>query len=142
MVNKEQGGIVGFAVVALVLAGLLLGGLFLSKHEARIAHDTNTSQPQVTVNKPVESPSASDTSDTPEKSSPQQPATTPKTANPQSPSAAPTPAKPVPAQGQNSPVPATGPTETLAGMLMFGGLTYATVRYLQSRSLLRASSRQ
>ena len=54
MSNKQSGGVVSFIIVAIALAGLLASGLYYSKHQARIARENDTSQPQVQA--PAETP--------------------------------------------------------------------------------------
>ena len=50
MKNKQAGGIVSFIIVTVALAGLLAGGLYLSKQQGRTARDNDTSTPQVATN--------------------------------------------------------------------------------------------
>lgn len=47
---QERGGVVSFIIITLALAGLLAGGLYLSKHQARVARDTGSST--ATVSEP------------------------------------------------------------------------------------------
>ena len=49
MRNKQAGGIVSFIIVAVALAGLLAGGLYLSKQQGRAARENDTSTPQVST---------------------------------------------------------------------------------------------
>ena len=47
MKNKQSGGVVSFVVIAAVLAGLLAGGLYFSKHQARVAREGDRTTPTV-----------------------------------------------------------------------------------------------
>ena len=51
--KQERGGVVSFIIITLALAGLLAGGLYLSKHQARSARTDNV--PAVTVTEPTNS---------------------------------------------------------------------------------------
>jgi cytoskeletal protein RodZ len=127
MSNKQRGGVAVFVIVALVMAGLLLGGLYLSKHTARIAHDTNTTKPQVAT----KDENKSKTTPAPEKTSPTTKA--PVTSAPEQQTKVPT---------TPAPIAATGPTDTLATIVALSALAYASYWLAQSRRHLRYATQR
>ena len=152
MKNKQAGGIVSFIIVAVALAGLLAGGLYLSKHQGRVARDTDTSVPQVTTKKSNEQATKEKSEDKTKDSAPQQQSST-GTAQTQQPAATPsTSGGGTPTSGSSSgrtdrvantgpsSVPSTGPTETLAVSLALGALVFTGYRFLQSWHAFRNSA--
>lgn len=151
MSNKQAGGIVSFVVIGLVLAGLLGGGLYLSKQQARQARDSDTTTPQVTVNeKETETESgaagADEERDVPATTTPQ---TTPKPAAP-APQNRPEASAPaigstnrVATTGPSDSIPATGPKETAAVVSALVVITFAGYRFVDARrDFLRAALRR
>lgn len=152
MKSKQAGGIVSFIIVAVALAGLLAGGLYLSKNQGRTARDNDTSTPQVaTPNQEEQKPQ--DQQATPKEGEQAAPATpsTPPTNNNQNQQA--TPQQPAPSTSQpqrdrvantgpSEELPATGPGETAAVTLAVSILAFTGYRLLQSRRSLRRSALQ
>lgn len=152
MSNKQAGGIVSFVVIGLVLAGLLGGGLYLSKQQARQARDTDTTTPQVTAETDTESGATDKGNDAPATNGPQA-APKPAEPTPQTPQSRNTPAtRPAPAAGgtnrvattgPSDTIPATGPTETAALVLSLVVLTFASYRFVDARrGFLRSALRR
>lgn len=150
MKNKQAGGIVSFIIVALVLAGLLAGGLYLSKYQGRVTRENDTRTPQVTTqnedeNK-QENPGASGSNN--EETGTASPSTPP--ANqpaPQQPAPRqPAPSTPQPQRdrvantGPSDTLPATGPGETAAVTLAVSVLAFTGYKLFQSRRSLRRSA--
>jgi FtsZ-interacting cell division protein ZipA len=151
MNSKQAGGIVSFVVIGLVLAGLLGGGLYFSKQQARQARDSDTTTPQVTVNeKETETESGAagtdEERDVPATTTPQ---TTPKPATP-APQAAQPQRQPatdttnrVATTGPSDSIPATGPKETAAVISALAVITFAGYRFVDARrGFLRAALRR
>ncbi len=146
--NTERGGIVVFAVVGILLVGLLAGGLYLGKRDARMARDTtpivaidtekqatekelavkkqeekkDTAAPTVTAT-PRTTPTAKPTTPTPSSSTP----------------APATPVTPAPASRATT-LPSAGPSDTMFGIVMAVSLTFAGLAFVQSASRLRRSA--
>ena len=151
MKSKQAGGIVSFIIVAVALAGLLAGGLYLSKQQGRTARDNDTSTPQVTTTEGNERSNEEKGTDTTEEGaadqSPQsntgttqdQPQTVPAGRG----SAAPkgnSRTDRVASTGPSETLPSTGPAETTAVSLALAGLVFTGYRFVQSRRALRASA--
>lgn len=144
MISNQRGGIVSFGIVAVVLVGLLAGGLYLSKYQARVARDTDTTTPQVATPKASEK----STKDT-KKSDSESTASTaePKPATPAAEPAptvapaaqpAPTPATPaattqVASTGPSAELPATGPADAAIVTLALSALAFTGYRLRESR---------
>jgi cytoskeletal protein RodZ len=145
MSNKQAGGIVSFVVIGLVLAGLLGGGLYFSKQQARQARDSDTTTPQVTANETNTESGANDkgsdtATDTPAATT-QETKPKPATPAPQTPRQN-QPATPAPATGgtnrvattgPSDSIPATGPKETTAALMALAFLTFAGYRFIDAR---------
>jgi len=139
MRNSQRGGVVSFVVVALALTGLLVGGLYLSKNQARMARETNTSTPQTTpketsgesTQKPAENTTKPDGSVAGNNTNQQQNTPTP------TPAQTPTP---VASTGPQTPLPETGPSEVLVATLGLTALTFAGIRAYQARRQLHRSA--
>ena len=144
MKNKQAGGIVSFVLVGLVLAGLLAGGLYLSKQQARQVRDTDTSTPQVTVNeeeKSAEEGATDSPADSPEAATSEEQAA-PEAQN-QSGSTTPVPnsTNRVATTGpSDAMIPATGPAELIAVLAGLTALTFASYRFVDARRGLRRSA--
>ena len=150
MKNKQAGGIVSFIIVAVALAGLLAGGLYLSKQQWRTARDNDTSTPQVSTNQNNDQAKKTDeqkddtsgAGDRQNDPAPQQ-NTQGSTGQNQN---QPAPTTPAPGSdrvantGPSAELPSTGPTETAAVSLALGVLVFAGYRALQSRRALRRSA--
>jgi cytoskeletal protein RodZ len=156
MKSNQRGGVVSFVIVALALAGLLGGGLYLSKHQARLARDGNTTTPQVTITKPDNKKDDSATKK-PEETTVKPATTEPRDSTTQQPAATtpkPTPATTTPAAqtpatnrvantGPSEPLPETGPSEVVVVTIGLSALAFTGYRLLQSRrSLQRAALKQ
>ena len=147
MIHNQRGGIVSFGIVTLVLLGLLAGGLYVSKHQARVARDSDTTTPQVsTPQKDADTKKEA----TPAKTKPvatpaKKPATqTPATAPAATPATAPTASVPrVASTGPSSPLPATGPADTALITFSLSILGFTGYQlYRSHRSLQRAALRK
>lgn len=139
MKSNQRGGIVSFVAVSLALVGLLAGGLYLSKTQARdvrgsaAAPQTVSQKPQdetKTENKPKEDGAAESTKPKEQPaggtSTPENPATLPgnRVAN----------------TGPTGEIPATGPADTALYALGFGSLTFTGYHLVRSRRSLRHSA--
>lgn len=151
MKSKQAGGIVSFIIVAVALAGLLAGGLYLSKQQGRTARDNDTSTPQVTTTegneRSNEEKGAENTEEGAAKQSPQTNTGTtqnqPQTAPAGRGSAAPngnSRTDRVASTGPSETLPSTGPTETTVVSLALAALVFTGYRFVQSRRALRASA--
>lgn len=147
MQSNQRGGIASFIVVTLVLVGLLAGGLYLSKTQARQARDTAGSSGQVAEEAPKKSAEtpADDTSgeqgttteeSTPSASKPEQGSETP--------AAKPAPAAPstnrVANTGPSESIPATGSGDVFAYLVGLVALVYTSYQLVQSRRLVRENA--
>lgn len=148
MKNKQAGGIVSFIIVAVVLVGLLAGGLYFSKRQARLAHDSDTSTPKVSTTQTSKqeekkhqsgtntSNGSNDAATKPQSSTSQnQPQAAPSTSTPKAPSS-----NRVANTGPSEGLPSTGPTETAAVTLALGALVFTGYQLQQSRRKLRRSA--
>lgn len=109
--TKEGGSVVTFAVVAVVLAALVIGGIY-------------------TVQKSGEKPApSSEVAKSPASSS--APTTTSQPTPSKTPSPSQAPVKTAPRTG-TAPLPATGPTDNLVHLLMIASLVGVTSAYIQS----------
>ena len=129
--GKDQGGVASFVIIGAVLVVLLAGGLYLSKHQARINHESGV---QVTT--------SSTTSDT---SSPE---TKPSTSSSQSTSPSDSSSQSTPQQATPSTntapdsttdttaIASTGPTETIVGLIVTSGIAFTLYRLFLSRKHL------
>ncbi len=168
MSNKQSGGVVSFIIVAIALAGLLASGLYYSKHQARVARESDTSQPQ--VNTPAEAPAKNEqkpedkkedkpvataptqqqnnqTQPKPQNNTPSDTAKPKPEAKPDSGSSRQEAPKTTPTTGPSSlantgpsELPETGPAGTLASILALAGLTFVGYRLSQSHRNLRRSA--
>lgn len=145
--DKERGGIVVFAIVGVLLAGLLIGGLYLSKNQARIARDNESPTVAIDTAKEAEeaeekSPATTkdETKNTPAPA-PSTPAPKPDTSTkPATPAAPSVPSTRLPTSGPSSAVPATGPADTFLGIVVVTTITFVSFVFFQSNSRLRRSA--
>lgn len=150
MIHNQRGGIVSFGIVTLVLLGLLAGGLYMSKNQARVARDTDTTTPQVsapqkdTDNDKEATPTETKPAETPaKKPAAQAPAAAPAPTPAASPSATTASTSRVASTGPSAPLPATGPADTALvtfGLSILGFTGYGL--YRSRRSLQRAALRK
>lgn len=154
MRNKQAGGIVSFIIVAVALAGLLAGGLYLSKQQGRAARENDTSTPQVSTTDTKEKTDEKKNESGAERDEAQQaPQGNSETRQEQSrPATNDTPSggATTPNNGNTrtdrvattgpSTVPSTGPTETAIVSLALGVIVFTAYRFVQSRRTLRASA--
>jgi hypothetical protein len=151
MVNKQRGGIVSFVVVGVVLAGLLAGGLYLSKQQGREAR-TDVPAPQVaerdTDREEPASPTVRDETRPAETSEGAQNSgrdTAPATSQPSGTGTTRTDQRTDQrtdhvANTGPSDIPATGPAETMVTVIALVGLTFAAHRHFGSRRSRRAAA--
>lgn len=147
MQSKQAGGIVSFIIVAVALAGLLAGGLYLSKQQGRSARNNDTSTPQVSEvkndQKKTEESEAQNDATPPVKTAP--------TTSGAPRSDAPTPVTTqagrtssttnrVAATGPSGTLPATGPAETSAAIFIITILAFVGYRHVQSRRDVRRAA--
>lgn len=154
MQSKQAGGIVSFIIVAVALAGLLAGGLYLSKQQGRTARDNDTSAPEVSVTETKEEPAEEGASDaageatqqqapqanqeaTQNSSQPTQ--NTPSNRGDSAAGAATGRTDRVATTGPST-VPSTGPTETAVVSVGLAALVFTGYRFALSRRALRASA--
>lgn len=155
MKSKQAGGIVSFIIVAVALAGLLAGGLYLSKQQGRTARDNDTTTPQVTTTEGSEQSNEEKGTENTEEGAAEQPAQTNTGTAQNQPQATPntsagrgsaTPSNGsartdrVATTGPSESIPSTGPTETVAVTLGLAALVFTGYRFAQSRRALRASA--
>ena len=150
MRNKQAGGIVSFIIVAVALAGLLAGGLYLSKQQGRTARDNDTSTPQVSItetkDKTEEQKSTPPADQEESQQAPQgstgsrQEQPRPTTNNATNGTSTPNNRTDRVATTGPSTVPSTGPTETVVVSLALGVIVFTSYRFVQSRRTLRASA--
>lgn len=149
MKSKQAGGIVSFIIVALALAGLLAGGLYFSKQQARTARESDTSGPQIsttqtkTQDKKDDEKNAGTSSEAGSTGTPAPQQNAPKPSQGQTPTT-PTPSNPssnrVANTGPSENLPSTGPTETATVGLALGALVFTGYRLIDSRRTLRRSA--
>lgn len=146
MNNKQSGGVVSFVVVTVVLAGLLAGGLYFSKHQARVARESDTTTPVVTnnakegegENKPAQDDASSATENrTNEANKKEDTGVTAPSADSTT-----TPQSRVAATGPPDEIPTTGPRETSVAvfgtaLLVFAASTALRARRRMTRAALR-----
>lgn len=142
MQSRQSGGIVTFAIVAVVLAGLLAGGLYMSKQQGRVATNGGPTQSQPAPNDQTARPETAKQNNgapaAPAKpSEPEQSKPAPSTQPPQTSSTS--TSQPVASTGPTE-VPSTGPTETALVSGVFGVLAFAGYRLAVSRRGLRRSA--
>ena len=154
MKNKQAGGIVSFIIVTVALAGLLAGGLYLSKQQGRTARDNDTSTPQVATNNGNEPNNATNQQgkgDSDAKEEQDKPADTPAPAPQQNTQGTGNQNQPAPSTstpgsdrvantGPSEQLPSTGPGETAAVSLALGSLVFTGYMALQSRRTVRRSA--
>lgn len=147
MHSNQRGGIVSFIVVGVVLVGLLAGGLYVSKHQARVARDTDTSGPQIatkdtTGNKkadPKVGTVVPGSADTKQGSVPQTTAPTQvQGSKPQTPTTPST--EHVANTGPSEPLPSTGPGETGLVTVVLSILAFTGYRFVQTRRDMRRAA--
>lgn len=139
MKNKQSGGVISFVVIAVVLAGLLAGALYFSKHQARVAREGDRTVPDVVVDtkegknskKPDvatrdDVPTGAGTSDEAKKNDPGAPTT-------QRGEAKPSEAPRVAATGPSEQIPETGPADVFATFIAIVSLSFAGGVALQAR---------
>lgn len=147
MHNNQRGGIVSFVVVGVVLAGLLVGGLYLSKQQGREAR-TDVPAPQVaergTDREEPASPTVRDETrpaESNEGAGSSGRDTAPATNQPSGTGTARTDQRTDRVANTGpSDIPATGPAETMVTVIALIGLTFAAHRHFGSRRSRRAAA--
>lgn len=146
MKSNQAGGIVSFVIVAVALAGLLGGGLYLSKQMGREARTNDTSGPNIAEVK-EEAKEAASSSDEDKKGAETTKPTVTETKKPEPVTpAAPTPTQPrdrVATTGPSDELPATGAGETAAVILALSVVSFAGYYWHRSRrDMLRTALRR
>lgn len=145
--HREQGGVIAYIIVGVVLLGLLAGGVYLAKQQARIARDSGepgTQAPAETQNgqeerQPPETqqPGEQDEETTPAPAPRDDETETGNGAAPVTPSDGDDDAA-MPTTGPNN-IAATGPEDFVASLVAVAVIGGASTAYLAShRHLLRA----
>lgn len=115
--TREGGSVATFVVVALVFAALVIGGVFIVQKSGQEA--------------PTKPPGATPQPSTPVAKSPS-PSPAPKKT--QKPSPAPTIRPPVTGTAPSQPLPKTGPSDDMVGIVMFAILVGMVTAYGRSRT--------
>jgi hypothetical protein len=152
MQNNQRGGIASFIIVAIVLAGLFAGALYMSKQQGRQARD-DTPAPQIAKTDDTtqdktkeESTDTSGQTDAPKENGTvgtgenQQAGQTERSDVPNPTTNTASGTDRVASTGPSENLPATGPTETAATIAVVGILTFATYLAMSSRRALRSSA--
>jgi len=143
--DNQRGGIVVFAVVGVLLAGLLVGALYLGKHQADIAKE-NAPAPVAIDTEKEATKAGKGTADTKKNQAENKPAASP--AKPSSPSQTPatsstqtsTPSTAAVANTGPSNVASTGPEDTFLGIVVVTAMSFAGLAFIQSNTRLRRSA--
>lgn len=138
--DNQRGGIVAFAIIGILLAGLLAGGLYISKQQARIAQENTP--PPIAIDTEKEANETEDTLGGPKKdesetSTPPPATTTPKPATGSTPS---TPRVSVPVSGPSEPLPSTGPSDIFLSAFAAMAITFVSLLFVRSSARLRHSA--
>lgn len=143
--DNQHGGIVVFAVIGVLLVGLLAGALYMGRQQARIAEENTPAPIAIDTEKDAtdatgeEKPAAAPAKD--ESETKPAPAPTPK---PQTPVTTPTPAAPrvatVPTSGPSEALPSTGPSDTLLSVGIIVAISFVGFAFVQSNARLRRSA--
>ena len=150
--DNQRGGVVVFAVVGILLVGLLAGALYVGKQRSEVAKQ-NAPKP-IAIDTEMEATSAAKTKQSDTKASPPQqatkdskPASTPSTPSTSStsttrntaPSATPAPAS-VARSGPSAVVPATGPSDVALIVVVASVVTFVSAVFYRSNLQLRRSA--
>jgi len=143
--DNQRGGIVVFAVVGVLLVGLLAGALYLGKHQADIAKE-NTPAPVAIDTEKEATEAGKGATDTKKDQAENKPAPSP--AKPSAPSQAPATSStqtstPSPATVPNSgpsQVASTGPVDTLLSVGVVTAVSFVGLAFVQSNARLRRSA--
>lgn len=142
MHNAQRGGIISFVVVAVVLAGLLAGGIYFSKQQGREARN-NTPAPQIAerdeevAEERADEPATQPEGGTTREASPQTPAPTAPQQSRSGTTESPGSTTDRVATTGPSDIPSTGPAGTVAATVALAGLTFGLYRHASSRRSLR-----
>ncbi|TXG76036.1 hypothetical protein E6P97_04350 [Patescibacteria group bacterium] len=145
MSSKQGGGIVGFVVVAVVLAGLLAGGLYFSKNQARVARESNTTTPITTTSdankaKSKNESSRDDTAPAPSTRSDRVDSKESTEADHSLASDTPASQPRVAATGPSDEIPATGPREAAVAIIGATLLAFAATAVVRARRRLASAA--
>lgn len=125
MVRTDQGGsVLGFVVIGIVMAALLVGGIF-AMQQSRITPGP-TPAPQQPNEQPADQKPAEKPSEEKEKPAPQP---TPQSAQQQAPAQ-------LPSNGPMHEMPQTGPVETMASAIAVLLVSGVLIAYIRSRRQL------
>lgn len=120
--TKEGGSVVSFVIIAVVLAAVLVGGVYAIRRM--------TTQPDVAQTPPQPTPAAPQQPSSSNGSQANQPSAS-------QPNQQATPSQPAPQQASApaAQLPHTGPAELLSTIIALGALSMASVAYVRSRRL-------
>ncbi len=135
MRGANQGGsLIGFIVVGVLLALVLIGGLYgLNRYNAQKAADETAVLEEEPVKDTKEEGAA--TERTPAKTEDSNTTSTPTATDDRTRTTDPGDATSTPTPAASTQLPQTGPTETVFGLLVIGLLTFVGTHYARSRSL-------
>lgn len=146
--DNQRGGIVVFAVVGVLLVGLLAGALYVSKQQAETAKDGASAPIAIDTEKEA-TESGKGTEGTPKGAEQDKPASTPGTTQQPRSSAPTTPGSSaqtgprvssVATSGPSEPLPSTGPADTFLGIGVVMAISFVGLAFIQSNSRLRRSA--
>ena len=146
MKSNQSGGVVSFVVVTLALIGLLAGGLYLSKSQARQARDNGDATPQVVTDTSKDESKSEDkaSQEAAPKENDKDTQTAPTTGDTRQQDSGRSTATPstdrVANTGPSSEIPATGPADVVAYTFALGSLAFTSTYLIRSRRLVRASA--
>lgn len=145
--DNQRGGIVVFAVVGVLLAGLLAGALYVGRQQSEVAKAPtpiaiDTEKEATETGKGVESAPKGEEQDKPastpgttQQPRPSAPATTPGSSAQTGPRVS-----SVATTGPSEPLPSTGPADTLLGMGVIMAVSFVGLAFVQSNHRLRRSA--
>lgn len=131
--NNQGGSLIGFIVVGVLLALVLIGGLYgLNRYNAqKVADETAVLEEEATKDTKDE---GAVTERTPSAKEEDKTTSTPTATPDRTRTTDPGDATPTPTPATGTQLPQTGPTETVFGLLVVGLLTFTATHYVRSRT--------
>jgi len=145
--DNQRGGIVVFAVIGVLLVGLLAGALYVGKQQAELAKKGAPAPIAVDTEKEA-TEAAKGTEETPKEEAGTKPTPAPAKPSPQTQAPA-TPANPAPAaprvatvpnSGPSEPLPSTGPADVFLSIGVIMAISFIGLAFIQSNLRLRRSA--